>query len=566
MADLAKEWEQATVVSSKEWDEASPVAVAEPYPISPVEGASPYSIGQMPTKEETYPYVRGGAQIAAGAALAPTGSPAAMGAGATLAGMGVDAAYGKIATPGEYGTEAALQVGLPGAIEGGWKVAKPYVLSAANKLARRLYQSGAKFFPSLSSEARGRITDTALRDRLLPQDPKSIERLTSKINAIDDATEQAIAAKGMAGEGIPMGGVKAAKDRMVAYYRNSGIFSPEVAEQLGGKLAYVDDLPAYVTPQKALEFRRKMNRDLSGFFGNLQKQGYSINENAMTMTTTKMRGEMNEAIYESIPELKALGKRESDLILLNKHIERTLNRLNNRDIIPLSALIAGSAAGGLVGGISGDWKEGGIGGLGTAAAIMLLGSPNTKARVAFLLARAGGLSTASESTLQLLNLTRKAAQSLEPRMKALPFPRTMGTGKADPSGIIKGGQEIVHAEESNAYEKAWRQYANRNEGQFEITPKSPRLIDHAPMPNEYGSPGPLPKMLADPGRFRNPPAEPYGGSVTSRARAIVDSVELGQMHPILAARELQGMANDALVKGNTYAAETYRKMAKGLIK
>ena len=184
MADLAKEWEQATVVSSKEWDEASPVAVAEPYPISPVEGASPYSIGQMPTKEETYPYVRGGAQIAAGAALAPTGSPAAMGAGATLAGMGVDAAYGKIATPGEYGTEAALQVGLPGAIEGGWKVAKPYVLSAANKLARRLYQSGAKFFPSLSSEARGRITDTALRDRLLPQDPKSIERLTKCVTLL----------------------------------------------------------------------------------------------------------------------------------------------------------------------------------------------------------------------------------------------------------------------------------------------------------------------------------------------------------------------------------------------
>ncbi len=475
MADLNKEWEQAVVVSSKEWDEAVPVGVSEPPPMSPIEGASPWEVGKLPTKEETHPYVRGGAQIAAGAALAPTGSPAAMGAGATLAGMAVDAAYGKTATPEEYGTEAALQVGLPGALEGGWKLAKPYVLSAANKIARRLYQSGAKFFPSLASEARDRATDTALRDRILPQDQKSLDKLTGTINAIDDATEQAIAARGLTGEGIPMGGVKSAKDRMIAYYRNSGIFNPEVAEQLGSKLAYVDELPAYVTPQKALEFRRKMNRDLSGFFGNLQKQGYSINENAMTMTMVKMRGEMNQAIYESIPELKALGKREADLILLNKHIERTLNRLNNRDIFPLSAMIAGSAAGGVIGGVSGDWREGGIGGLGTAAAIMLLGSPNTKARVAFLLARAGGLSGASESTLQLLNLTRQAARKLEPRMKALPFPKTMGTGaKEDASGIIKGGQEIVHAEEGNAYEKAWRQYANKNEGQFQTIPNAPK--------------------------------------------------------------------------------------------
>lgn len=478
MADLNKEWERASVVSSKEWDDAAPVGgVAEPPPMAPIEGASPWEVGNMPTKDETHPYVRAGAQIAAGAGLAPTGSLAAIGAGATLAGVGVDALYGKTGTPEEYGTEAAFQIGVPAVLQKGLSVAKPYVLSAVNKLSRRLYQSGAKFFPSLSSEARDRATDTALREKILPQDQKSLEKVIGSINAIDDATEHAIAEKGMAGEGIPMGGVKAAKDKMIAYYRGSGIFSPEVSEQLGSKLAYVDELPAYITPQKALEFRRKMNRDLSGFFGNLQKQGYSINENAMTMTTANMRGEMNGALYESIPELKALGRREADFILLEKHIERTLNRLNNRDILPLSAMVAGSAAGAAIGMSSGDYGKGGLGGLGIAAVVMMLGSPNMKARVAFTLARAGGLAKASESTLSLLNLTRQAAQKLEPRMKALPFPRTMGPGKADASGIVKGGQEIVHAEESNAYEKAWRQYANRNEGQFETVPKTTPASD-----------------------------------------------------------------------------------------
>jgi hypothetical protein len=100
-----------------------------------------------------------------------------------------------------------------------------------------------------------------------------------------------------------------------------------------------------------------------------------------------------------------------------------------------------------------------------------------KARVAFSLARAGGLAKASASTLQLLNLTRERATTLEPKMKALPFPRTMGSGKPDTSGIVTGGQEIVHAEEGTAYETLWRKYANRNEGQFQSIPNAPSTRD-----------------------------------------------------------------------------------------
>lgn len=539
----------------------SPSSRAELNTMPSIEGASPWEVGQMPTKDETYPYVRGAAQIAATLPGGIAASYPGAGAAATLAGVGVDAAYGKMQPAGEYYKEAALNIGIPAAGSAILKYGGDYIKNGLNQAAKRIYQSGAKFLPSLSPEARDKITTTALQNKILPQSQKSLDEVGASINAIDYATESAFNARN-AVDGIPTAGIKDAYKRTMGYYRNNALFGPAIADELGAKLKYLDELPAYINPNKALEIRRNLNKDLRGFFDRANRAGATPSESSMTMALAEMRGELNQSLYTMFPELRQVGKQEASYIMLQQHLERTMNRLNNRDLFPLSAIIAGGAIGGVTVGMSGDWQTGSGAGLGSALLVSMLGSPNMKARVAFTLAKAGGLGRASQSTLELLNLTRSSATNLEAKMKALPFPRTMPSGKQDTSGIIKGGQEIVHAEPSGAYEKAWRQYANRNEGQFQTIPKQSLLQDRAPMPNEYGGPAPSPKMLADPGRFRNPGPEPYGGAVSSRATAIADSVRLGQMKPDAAVRELLKMAEDAKAQGNTYAEGLYRKMAK----
>jgi hypothetical protein len=214
-----------------------------------------------------------------------------------------------------------------------------YIKNGLNQAAKRIYQSGAKFLPSLTPEARDRITTTALQNKILPQSQKSLDELGSTINAIDYAVEGAFKARNSI-DGVPTGDIKKSFHSMIEYYQNNKIFGPQVAEELSNKLKYLDALPDYIKPNQALTMRREINKDLRGFFKRANTAGATPSEGGMTQALAGMRGELNQSLYSMFPELREVGKQEASYIMLQQHLERTMNRLNDSNLLPLSAIIA----------------------------------------------------------------------------------------------------------------------------------------------------------------------------------------------------------------------------------
>lgn len=549
------------------------ISKPEPPPMAPIEGTSPgWEVGQMPSKEETYPVVRGATQMLIGAPAWLGGSPIAGGALSALAGAGVDVAYGKMPDPEQVGTDAALGMAIPG----GAALLGKGVRKATGKAAVTLYKSAAKYPTTLKMAEKSRIALAGLRERIM-FNQASLEKLDDLNDAMTGVADEAMAYASVRGEGVPTSKIKSAFQNAMSKLRKDPVFGAKQADMLEARYnARFKELPPYMKPEEVLAWRRSLNDELTSYFDRAKKAGLVGSESAERKMKANVRWAVNEEIISMVPELKALGQRQKDIIDLITYTERATSRITNWDLIGLGSLVMGDITADLAG-ISPSTK---FGALGTAAAGMLawrfMGNPNTKARIAFALAKAGKLHSASDSTLGLIGLSREAARKLEPRMKALPFPRTMPSGRPDVSGPVKGGQEIVHGDTTDYIDDAWRQYADRMEGQFEVVPKhptdypqgiSPQYRASAAQPSELLSGGAMPKMLADPGRAKSLRPEGdllYTGAASSRARGIVESVRLGQMRPESGADELKKMSQQELMRGNTYASKLYLKLAKEL--
>ena len=419
---------------------------------------------------------------ATGGAMALTGGLSSIPAGAaayTLADMGL--ASGEMKSPEDYRNQAVLGMALPGVGGALYNTAKPAIQKWAGKAAVALYQSAAKYPSTLKMADKARVALMGLREKIM-FNPKSLEKLGSLNDELTGVADEAMIYAQMRGEGVPTQGIKTAFKNVTDKMGRDPVFGKETAEGLRTKFsASINELPAYMSPQEVLAWRRGLNEQLTGHFNQLQKAGMTGVETGLMKSKEAVRAAVNGEILTMVPELKALGRRQKDIIDLLGYTEKRTSGISNWDVVGLGALFVGD----LVADAAGVTPTTKAGTLGTAAAGMLawrtMGSPNAKARVAFLLAKAGKLDSASPSTLELIGLTRQSARSLSPKMKALPYPRTMGTGKPEtPSGIVQGGQETVHAEQAaDLYEQTWAKYAQNAEelrqgGQFAVIPKAER--------------------------------------------------------------------------------------------
>lgn len=466
----------------------------------------------------------------------------------------------------DFGTGVALGGLMKGVgVAAGVKPPVAPVLNEGRSLADRLaigtYKSALKPSTANTLEQNDRMVLTALRDHILPYGEKSTAKLNVLNNEVNRAFNDVLMDKSATTSQLSTRPIKDAVNNMISFYESDPI-TKGYAEGMRKEFQHVLSMKEYLPVGQMAGLRARWNSQLTEYYKRAKTlAGQTQTESMSTETLKAVRDSASNTLYELAPELRQLGQRQAAIIDLESAVNRATNRINNWDLIGLSAVVAGVGADSL-GFDKGGKSVAGAGGV--ILAFRIASNPNLKARIAFALAKEGQLATATPSTLELIGLTRQSAMMAQPVLKALPYPRTMGPGKEDASGIVKGGQEIVHAEPSDAYEKAWRQYADKTEGQFQTIPKQPRLQDRAPMPNEYGSPGPSPKMLADPGRFRNPVPDSSRGAVASRGNAIVDSVREGQMKPAAGAKELLRMAEEAKAQENTYAEELYRKMASSV--
>ena len=415
--------------------------------MAPIEGASPYSVGvgnapsEVPAASETRAMVRPMAQGAVYTGVTgATGSPIAGGAAAALTGAGVDVLYGKKPDPNEVGWDAALGIGLPTA-SAVWKsTIGPYAEKMAGKAAMGLYESAAKILPSMTSEERSKRILTALRDRILPVGQKSIDQLDKFTNEMDDIVGVALTKRTVLGDVIPTGNIKEAARAKLSQMESSSIFGADIAKSLRSELAAVEALPDYITPSKALTFRRDLNQRLNGYFERAKKSGLTNVESSENKFVADVRKNLNNNIYDLVPELRELGKRESEIIGLKQTVERATNRVGNKDILSIGSLIAGGLTESLASldeGHSSVYRKATYGAAGMLT-YSILSRPNVKARIAFELAKSGKLVSASPSTLELIGLTRESAMAWQPRLKALKAAPTVLESGIPDSSYVRG--------------------------------------------------------------------------------------------------------------------------------
>jgi hypothetical protein len=376
--------------------------------------------------------------------------------------------------------DAALGMALPG----GATLLNQGVRKVAGKAAVSIYQSAAKYPSFLKVAEKTKLTLAALREKVM-FNPESIERLGNINDELTSVADEAMIYANMRGEGVATNSIKESFWSVTNRLKKDPLFDKKITE--GIQRSYgeaVDNLPAYMTPQEVIAWRRSLNQQLAGHFDRMKKAGLPSGESSLLKAKEAVRGSVNQEILNMVPELKALGQRQKEVIDLIMHTERATSRSANWDVLGLGSLVVGDIFADAAG-VSPTTK---MGALGTAAAGMVAwrvaGSPNAKARIAFALAKVGKLNSASPQTLELIGLTREAARRLEPTMKALPFPRTMSTGKPDASGVVSGGQETVHAVDTpDIYETMWRKAANEAEelrqgGQFPVIPGVPKRNLH----------------------------------------------------------------------------------------
>lgn len=402
----------------------------------PIEGIWAEPGEELPTKDEIYPFARTAAQMSVGAPIWLGGSPIAGGAASALAGVGVDILFGRVPDPEQVGTEAVLGMAVPGGAALVGKGAR----KLSGKAAMGLYESAAKIFPSINLSERNQRIMTALRDRILPVGEKSIDTLAGFTREMDDIVGKGLNQRTVAGDMIPTKGIKDAARNKLASMERSNIFGEAgVPDVIRKKFAELESLPDHISPNKALEYRRTMNKELSGYFSKKQKSGLTSGESSDDAFTAEVRKQINDDIYGLIPELRELGKREAQIINLKQTVERATSRVGNRDVLSIGSLVAAGLGEGLGRadrehqGIYDQAKYGAAG----LFVYSILSRPNVKARIAFALARVGGLANASDDTLTLIGLTREAAFKMQPKLRALKAPPTALPGEI-PESYVRG--------------------------------------------------------------------------------------------------------------------------------
>lgn len=254
----------------------------------------------------------------------------------------------------------------------------------------KILETALKFRPSIPPAQRAKMTQTALREGVLPT-VKGLQQITDTLTTLDLGLTKLINDATKNGTTIPagrvfsglkklrseLGGAKiSARADLKAIDRMAKDFAIQLRD-LGKSRLTPDELQALKR-----DAYKRINFDLRQ-----GKASFAKNETAKSIAN-----QAKEAVEGVDPSIKSTNRRMGELIELRDELERTVSRLDNRNLISLdtAAKIGAGAATGTGAGTA----------VGTGAAI--LGAPRIKARVAMGLHNIRALSNSIESARGVL--------------------------------------------------------------------------------------------------------------------------------------------------------------------
>ncbi len=284
---------------------------------------------------------------AAGTVGATPGAGTVAGAGLGYAGAHnllkqIDYALGNKKDPGvgENLKNLPSEVATGAAMEAGGQALGAGVGMGLDKLkgyAPNLYESALKPSTTLKESVRNARVNTALEEGL-PVSKKGLETSRETISQINKRVKDTI-------ENAT--GVTISRDRAL---QPVGELSNKVQatkidadSDLTSIAKYVDEIqasqPERIPIQQAQVFKQTLNKELNEYYA-AYSRGKATPPQVYAKTKASMANGLRSEITDMYPEIKNLNQKEGALIELNKSLERAVNRIRNREIIPLLSGIA----------------------------------------------------------------------------------------------------------------------------------------------------------------------------------------------------------------------------------
>lgn len=235
------------------------------------------------------------------------------------------------------------------------------------KMASKMYQSSVKFSTVMSKEERAKLATMALDYEIMPT-YKGLDKLRTNINALNEQVTEYIEAAYKSDAKMEPKDLFRYFDEIKEEARLSGRPKSAIKSIDNIKKQITEMNPEKLTPIEVQKLKQNIYKETGSFYGMNKFSPWNIKAQHAAARSAK---EFLEEIY---PEIKGVNRTEGDMIKLEKALQRSAARIENRDLIGIGVPIKGTLGGVLEG------TSGAIGGL----LLGIIDTPKVKARLAII--------------------------------------------------------------------------------------------------------------------------------------------------------------------------------------
>ncbi len=201
-------------------------------------------------------------------------------------------------------------------------------------IAKRIYESALKPSTTLNPSVIDRRITTALREGATVT-KGGFEKNIREIKGINNTISGRIKQYATEGEAVltqkavrPLGELEAAtRAKSITPSADIAVIAKLKEEVLAGQ-------PAKIPINQAQIFKQTINKELDDFYKAISK-GRVVPPKSLLKAKSALAKGLREEIAQVFPEVTKLNQREGALIELNKSLGRAVNRIRNRELIPL---------------------------------------------------------------------------------------------------------------------------------------------------------------------------------------------------------------------------------------
>lgn len=219
-------------------------------------------------------------------------------------------------------------------------------LELAGKSAPKIYESVAKFRPSLDKTVRDRAVKTALNEKI-PATGKGLQKLNEMIDQTNNKISGVIGSAKKSGDKIKTQDIlKTVQENIVKWAEKHHERTKPIIDKLDD---YIKDIVKEHGDEITVEKAQALK---SGIYRRLKDKSFLPFADDATQIERKLSKEFASGVRKELinkyPVLEKLGKHDRNLIELEKELERTVNRTGNWNVLGLQDLAGGGV--GAVGG------------------------------------------------------------------------------------------------------------------------------------------------------------------------------------------------------------------------